>query len=117
MSNCKASALVANAVKSGFLPKADTQVCVDCGKQARVYDHRDYFLPLNVEPVCYGCNKARGPAMGVHDNSYNLKYELKLKNAGVIKMTFFAHIDVHEKMRNTARLSRKRALKAIKEEG
>ena len=30
---------------------------------ANVYDHRDYSLPLVVEPVCYTCNTARGSAI------------------------------------------------------
>lgn len=37
--------------------------CSDCGSEiATVYDHRDYFEPLIVEPVCGSCNVKRGPA-------------------------------------------------------
>jgi hypothetical protein len=55
--------LVAKAIKAGVLPKLDGSVpCVDCGEPARVYDHREYARPLDVEPVCKGCNNRRGPA-------------------------------------------------------
>jgi len=53
------------AVRKGLLPKPTTLTCVDCGKQAREYDHRDYNKPLEVQPVCRGCNKRRGGAIPV----------------------------------------------------
>jgi hypothetical protein len=56
---------VNKAVKSGFLAKPATQLCVDCGKQAAYYDHRDYRKPLDVEPVCRSCNRKRGHALDV----------------------------------------------------
>jgi len=53
---------VAKAVKEGLLQKLDgTVFCVDCNKPAKVYDHRNYNKPLEVSPVCYGCNVRRGP--------------------------------------------------------
>lgn len=58
----KAHQKVANAVHAGRIPRADSQKCVDCGGRAYCYDHRDYTKPLEVEPVCGGCNKKRGPA-------------------------------------------------------
>jgi hypothetical protein len=45
------------------LPPARTFQCVDCGKPATAYDHRDYFRPLDVEPVCTRCNFHRGSAV------------------------------------------------------
>lgn len=54
---------VYGAVKEGRLPRAATLKCVDCGKQARDWDHRDYAKPLDVEPVCRSCNRKRGPAL------------------------------------------------------
>ncbi len=37
--------------------------CTDCKKRRAIgYDHRDYSLPLNVEPVCGSCNIKRGAA-------------------------------------------------------
>lgn len=55
---------VAKAKKAGILPDLSTGAfaCVDCGKPATVYEHRDYSRPLDVEPVCGGCNARRGCA-------------------------------------------------------
>lgn len=54
---------VAKAIKRGeLLPLKGAVRCVDCGGRAAVYDHREYGLPLNVDPVCKGCNTRRGPA-------------------------------------------------------
>jgi hypothetical protein len=50
-------------IRRGELKRADAHACVDCGKQARDYDHRDYLKPLDVAPVCRGCNQRRGPAL------------------------------------------------------
>lgn len=37
--------------------------CVDCKQyDAKFYEHRDYFKPWDVQPVCGGCNRSRGPA-------------------------------------------------------
>jgi hypothetical protein len=57
-----ANQAVAQAVRGGMLPNAKDCRCVDCGKPARDYDHRDYGHPLTVEPVCRSCNLRRGPA-------------------------------------------------------
>lgn len=51
---------VVKAIRSGALPKASDCACVDCGIPAREYDHRDYAKPLQVDPVCRGCNLRRG---------------------------------------------------------
>lgn len=52
---------VAKAKKGGVLPILDGSIpCVDCGRPAAVYDHRDYDRPLDVEPVCRPCNSRRG---------------------------------------------------------
>ena len=59
----KAHARVHAAISKGLLTKASNCLCVDCGKQARDYDHRDYNKPLDVQPVCRRCNKLRGPAI------------------------------------------------------
>src|SRR6267154_4067843 len=59
----KAGGLVATAVRHGVLAKAVTLQCVDCGKPASEYDHRDYHKPLDVVPVCRSCNYMRGPAI------------------------------------------------------
>lgn len=57
---------VNKAVKKGLLPRVSTQVCVDCGRQAQVYDHRHYGRPLDVVPVCRSCNTKRGQAVFPH---------------------------------------------------
>ncbi len=51
------------AVKAGALPPIKTLFCVDCGKPAKHYDHRDYNKPLDVVPVCVSCNFKRGGAI------------------------------------------------------
>lgn len=59
----KANSAVSHAVAKGELPRLDGEIpCVDCGKPAQHYDHRDYSKPLDVAPVCWHCNRARGPA-------------------------------------------------------
>lgn len=50
------------AIHDGKIPRPENAgPCVDCGKRAQVYDHRDYTKPLDVVPVCRGCNNKRGP--------------------------------------------------------
>ena len=51
---------VARSIAIGEMPKATSLICVDCGKQAEQYDHRDYGKPLEVAPVCRSCNCLRG---------------------------------------------------------
>lgn len=55
-----ATAKVAAAVKKGLMPHVKMLVCVDCGRPAKRYDHRDYNKPLAVDPVCQPCNFRRG---------------------------------------------------------
>lgn len=57
----KAAMAVAKAIKKGELPPASSLLCVDCGKQAKCYDHRDYNKPLEVSAVCKRCDCIRGP--------------------------------------------------------
>lgn len=54
---------VKRAVDSGAMPPPTDFSCADCGVAATQYDHRDYSKPFDVEPVCGGCNKRRGPAL------------------------------------------------------
>lgn len=59
----RAHAVVSRAKKVGLLPKLDGLIkCTDCDVPATEYDHRDYFSPLMVVPVCHKCNIKRGPA-------------------------------------------------------
>lgn len=39
-------------MRRGELKPATAFACVDCGKPAQCYGHRDYSKPLDVEPVC-----------------------------------------------------------------
>jgi hypothetical protein len=50
------------AKRKGQFGKVTDYSCVDCGKRAQVWEHRDYRKPLEVEPCCYSCNQKRGPA-------------------------------------------------------
>jgi hypothetical protein len=59
-----AGTIVGAAVRRGYLPKLDGSVpCIDCGRAAQHYDHRDYNYPLLVQPVCRSCNSKRGRAV------------------------------------------------------
>lgn len=95
MSNRKAIHAVNKAVKNGDLPHIRTQICVDCGAQARHYDHRDYDKPLIVEPVCVSCNLKRGKAKGSHDE------DTRNLNGDVILNGKLSH-ETHLKMKNIA---------------
>jgi len=54
---------VKKSIDDGHIAPLDGSIaCVDCGKPATVYEHRDYTKPLDVEPVCSSCNRKRGPA-------------------------------------------------------
>lgn len=49
-------------IREGRLPRAKELNCVDCGKPAYGWDHRDYSRSLEVEPVCRSHNALRGTA-------------------------------------------------------
>lgn len=51
------------AIREGRLAPATSLLCVDCGRPAVEYDHRDYGRPLDVEPVCRRDNLRRGLAV------------------------------------------------------
>lgn len=54
---------VADAIKKGKLPALNGKIpCKDCGKPAAHYHHTDYLKPLDVDPLCAGCNSKRPPA-------------------------------------------------------
>lgn len=46
----------------GKIDSPTNHLCVDCGKPAYCWDHRDYMKPLDVEPVCRSCNAKRPPS-------------------------------------------------------
>lgn len=54
--------------KAGYTARAKLgsaagRKCVDCGRPADRWDHRDYRKPLEVEPVCRSCNWYRARAL------------------------------------------------------
>lgn len=55
---------VNRAIREGRLPRLRNVnlPCVDCGKRAENWDHRNYNKPLKVEAVCHSCNLLRGKA-------------------------------------------------------
>ena len=55
--------LIAKEIANGFIKHPSNFQCVDCGCKASEYDHRDYNKPLDVVPVCRGCNARRGQAI------------------------------------------------------
>jgi hypothetical protein len=57
-----ASAFLVKMQWYGFVIPAPLHKCVDCGRQADDWEHRDYSKPLEVEAVCHGCNLSRGRA-------------------------------------------------------
>jgi len=58
---------VKDAIRAGQLAQISTQVCVDCGAQARAYDHHiGYQHPLEVQPVCFVCHGLRSRKRGEH---------------------------------------------------
>ena len=66
ITGCKPSSVeyaVFRAIRHGELKPIAECVCVDCGKPAQHYDHRDYNKPLEVDPVCRVCNAKRGHAI------------------------------------------------------
>ncbi len=58
-----ANRAINRAKARGELKPASRYSCVDCGSQARDWEHRDYTKPLDVQPVCRRCNQHRGPAL------------------------------------------------------
>lgn len=58
---------VRHHVSQGWLPRASTLPCVDCGLPARDYDHYlgyDAVHHLDVQPVCRRCHQLRNVARG-----------------------------------------------------
>lgn len=66
--------MVRYAKSFGLLPALDGSIaCVDCGKPAEIYEHRDYSRPLDVEPTCVSCNRHRGTAIWPAADRYAFK--------------------------------------------
>jgi hypothetical protein len=54
-----------DAIDRRVISRPEHLKCVDCGNDAFHYDHRDYGIPLAVDPVCRKCNALRGSASGI----------------------------------------------------
>ncbi len=82
----RAAAAVHRAVKNGELPNLKKSIvpCKDCGSRAKVYDHRDYNKPLEVSPVCAGCNVMRGTNAPILINESNRPSCPKCKSTQVL---------------------------------
>jgi len=66
LAGCKPASVeyaVSRSIRLGELKPIDECICVDCGRPAQHYDHRDYNKPLEVDPVCRVCNAKRGHAI------------------------------------------------------
>lgn len=74
-----ASRWVADAIKRGALPSANTQKCTDCGATAECYDHRDYSRPEFVQPVCHSCDTKRGPGKPYPISTADLEKQFSLQ--------------------------------------
>lgn len=61
----RAALKLSSAILCGAMRQARNYYCVDCGKRAECYDHRDYAKPFEVAPVCKSCNSRRGSAKQV----------------------------------------------------
>lgn len=63
------------AIGAGVLPDlaCGEYACVDCGAVATQYEHRDYARPLDVEPICKGCNLKRGRGAWPTAEAYSFK--------------------------------------------
>lgn len=66
--------IICGLIKYHGMPKASEMPCLDCGKDAEVYDHRDYLKPYEFESVCYKCNYKRGKAKNlIKQTGVNMK--------------------------------------------
>jgi hypothetical protein len=54
-------------IRKGRIKRPQEFSCADCGRDAEVYDHREYLKPLSVDPVCKKCNFRRGSAVDVKE--------------------------------------------------
>lgn len=86
----KAHSAVSGAKRDGILAPVNTHNCVDCGRIAENYDHRDYRKPLDVEPVCRKCNHKRGNAMQVKKDKLDWQVFTRVSYRDMRKMKSLA---------------------------
>ena len=85
---------VKEAIKKGILKGPIGQKCKDCGKDAQCYDHRNYHKPLDVEAVCFSCNKKRGPGtpykrLGQISHSLPRKFGIQSLKLGITRQRVY----------------------------
>ena len=82
----RAMARTFKRIRVGLLAKLDgTVACMDCGRPAKCYDHRDYDKPDEVEPTCRRCNGLRGRAKGMGEQvcpCFYCQEDIRSENAG-----------------------------------
>ena len=72
--------LVSQAIIDMVLLRPEKLQCIDCGAAAKLYEHRSYNKPLEVEPMCVSCNTLRGPAEWDKDKPVTLQSVLITQN-------------------------------------
>lgn len=75
--------LLWKTIRAGDMPHPSTLICADCGIQAECYDHRDYAMPLDVDPVCKGCNNRRGPGLPLITKIDERKHKLDVSHVDI----------------------------------
>jgi len=90
-----ARTVIYNRVVNGIIPKASALKCVDCGTQAKEYDHRDYSKPKDVDAVCEKCHTKRTPHW--HTNKFDYVIRGKIKeylNSGLSQSEIGRKLDI-----------------------
>lgn len=77
----RAMGRVRAAIVRGDLPRPQGLPCADCGAPSYGYDHRDYARPLDVQPVCRGCNTRRGPALSAVVRQIPQSFQRRIEGA------------------------------------
>jgi len=88
----RAHSAVSKAIKAGKLKPVKELDCVDCGKQAKFYDHRNYNKPLDVVPVCHSCNLHRGHGIALNPESIIIKKYKERKNPYLNSKYLFSNL-------------------------
>jgi len=82
----RAHSAVHQAIKKGKLKPVSEHNCVDCGKKAKFYDHRDYNKPLDVVPVCHSCNGLRGHGIALDMTNVKIRKNKERKTEKTPKL-------------------------------
>lgn len=90
----RCSSVVEKAVSEGRLPRlsAIEIKCTDCDERATCYDHRNYYHPLAVDPVCRGCNNRRGPGFPINPDGDRYTNHVARKLRGNLGRNSVGHL-------------------------